>query len=162
MVQLEGVVALLVVLGVALYFLTLTKSRILKFVGEFMAIVTLPLMDLMEVLTVLIVLMLNSLNSEGTSALPAIIQGGMGAGVSNWELAGAVSQLGQLGVISGTALDTILIRRLQDGDPDGSMRRGLAAFPYQDMVASILDKWFIEGGKAEDEGGGELHLDYSL
>lgn len=95
--------------------------------------------------------MLNYLHSEGTSALPSIIQGGMGAGVSNWQLARAVSQRGQLGVISGTALDTILMRRLQDGDPDGAMRRGLAAFPYQEMVTPILDKWFIEGGKAEDE-----------
>ncbi|HXA44945.1 MAG TPA: nitronate monooxygenase, partial [Candidatus Angelobacter sp.] len=44
---------------------------------------------------------------------PRIIQGGMGAGVSNWRLARAVSQTGQLGVVSGTALATILVRRLQ-------------------------------------------------
>jgi len=30
--------------------------------------------------------------------------GGMGVGVSNWRLANAVSKLGQLGVVSGTAL----------------------------------------------------------
>lgn len=83
--------------------------------------------------------------------MPTIIQGGMGAGVSNWKLAGAVSQRGQLGVISGTALDTILIRRLQGGDLDGAMRRGLAAFPYQEMIRPILDKWFVEGGKPEGE-----------
>lgn len=80
---------------------------------------------------------------------PSIIQGGMGAGVSNWRLARAVASAGQLGVVSGTALDTILIRRLQDGDPDGAMRRGLAAFPYSDMAKRILDEWWIEGGKAE-------------
>src|SRR5208337_4824587 len=51
--------------------------------------------------------------------LPTIIQGGMGAGVSSWRLAQAVSKLGQLGVVSGTALDVILARRLQDGDPGG-------------------------------------------
>ena len=51
------------------------------------------------------------------SKYPIIIQGGMGAGVSNWQLAQAVSRTGQLGVVSGTALDQILIRRLQDGDP---------------------------------------------
>lgn len=71
----------------------------------------------------------------------------MGAGVSDWRLARAVSSAGQLGVVSGTALDTILLRRLQDGDPDGSMRRALKAFPYPEMVARILDEWYIDGGK---------------
>ena len=36
----------------------------------------------------------------------------MGAGVSNWRLAQAVAKLGQLGVVSGTALDLVLARRL--------------------------------------------------
>ncbi len=36
--------------------------------------------------------------------LPIIIQGGMGAGVSSWSLARAVSKAGQLGVVSGTAI----------------------------------------------------------
>src|SRR5689334_22586110 len=35
---------------------------------------------------------------------PIVIQGGMGAGVSDWRLARAVSATGQLGVVSGTAL----------------------------------------------------------
>jgi nitronate monooxygenase len=72
----------------------------------------------------------------------------MGAGVSSWRLAQAVSRLGQLGVVSGTALDQILIRRLQDGDPDGAMRRGLAAFPFAQMASRILREFFIPGGKA--------------
>lgn len=79
---------------------------------------------------------------------PLIIQGGMGAGVSSWRLAQAVSRLGQLGVVSGTALDQILVRRLQDGDPGGPMRRGLAAFPFPEMAERILRAWFIPGGKA--------------
>src|SRR5579864_2965675 len=54
---------------------------------------------------------------------PVVIQGGMGAGVSNWRLAQAVSRLGQLGLVSGTALDQILARRLQDGDSGGHIRR---------------------------------------
>ncbi len=95
--------------------------------------------------------MLNTLDSSPASAYPEIIQGGMGAGVSNWRLANSVARLGQLGVISGTALDTILIRRLQDGDEGGHMRRALAAFPYQEMVKPILKDWFIDGGKPEDE-----------
>ncbi len=64
------------------------------------------------------------------SSLPKIIQGGMGAGVSDWRLANAVARTGQLGVVSGTALDLILLRRLQDGDPGGHMRRGLDHFPF--------------------------------
>jgi nitronate monooxygenase len=79
---------------------------------------------------------------------PVIIQGGMGAGVSSWRLAQAVSRLGQLGVVSGTALDEILIRRLQDGDPGGHMRRGLAALPFPAMAARILCTYFIPAGKA--------------
>jgi len=79
---------------------------------------------------------------------PAIIQGGMGAGVSSWRLAQAVSRLGQLGVVSGTALDQILVRRLQDGDPGEHMRRGLAALPFPQMAQRILRDYFIPGGKA--------------
>ena len=79
---------------------------------------------------------------------PTIIQGGMGVGVSNWRLARAVSQTGQLGVVSGTALDQVLARRLQDGDPGGHMRRGLEQFPLPDVAERILEAWFIPGGKA--------------
>lgn len=93
-------------------------------------------------------LMLNNLDSSGASAYPPIIQGGMGAGVSNWHLARTVALRGQMGVVSGTALDTVLIRRLQDGDPGGHMRRALAAFPQSEMVQPILDAWYIPGGKA--------------
>lgn len=82
---------------------------------------------------------------------PVIVQGGMGAGVSNWRLARAVSQLGQLGVVSGTALDHILARRLQDGDPGGHMRRGLDHFPFRKMAERIWEKYYVPGGKAEHE-----------
>jgi nitronate monooxygenase len=80
--------------------------------------------------------------------LPTIIQGGMGAGVSNWRLARAVSRLGQLGVVSGTALDMILARRLQDGDPGGHMRRGLDLFPLPEMAERIWKKYYVAGGRA--------------
>jgi nitronate monooxygenase len=79
---------------------------------------------------------------------PVIIQGGMGAGVSNWRLANAVSKQGQLGVVSGTALDEILARRLQDGDPGGHMRRGLDHFPFPEMAERIWREYYIPGGKA--------------
>jgi len=71
----------------------------------------------------------------------------MGAGVSDWRLAHAVASTGQLGVVSGTALDAILIRRLQLGDPAGHVRRAMAAFPLPGIVDPILDRYFIEGGK---------------
>ena len=83
------------------------------------------------------------------SNYPTIIQGGMGAGVSNWRLARAVSQLGHLGVVSGTALDQILVRRLQDGDPGGHMRRGLDHFPSREMAERIRREYYIPGGKHE-------------
>jgi NAD(P)H-dependent flavin oxidoreductase YrpB (nitropropane dioxygenase family) len=82
--------------------------------------------------------------------LPVIIQGGMGIAVSNWELAKTVSLQGQLGVVSGTAIDNVLARRLQDGDKSGNTRRALATFPNQEIVKKILDKYFIEGGKAPE------------
>jgi len=79
---------------------------------------------------------------------PRIIQGGMGVGVSNWRLANAVSRLGQLGVVSGTALDTVFVRRLVDGDLGGHMRRGLDAFPFPAMARRIWDEYFVPGGKS--------------
>lgn len=83
--------------------------------------------------------------------LPKIIQGGMGAGVSDWRLANAVSRAGQLGLVAGTALDVILARRLQAGDPGGHMRRALEAFPIPEIAQRILKRHFIEGGKAADK-----------
>src|SRR5579872_5657965 len=80
---------------------------------------------------------------------PRIIQGGMGIGVSNWRLAQAVSRLGQLGLVSGTALDQILARRLQDGDSGGHMRRGLDAFPDRTMAERVWKSYFIPGGRDE-------------
>jgi nitronate monooxygenase len=80
---------------------------------------------------------------------PRIIQGGMGVGVSNWRLAQAVSRLGQLGVVSGTALDQVLVRRLADGDPGGHMRRGLDAFPFPEMARRVWQAYFVPGGKAK-------------
>ena len=79
--------------------------------------------------------------------LPKIIQGGMGAGVSNWRLANAVARLGQMGVVSGTALDVIVSRRLQDGDDGGHMRRAIAHFPFREMAGRVLARHFVEGGR---------------
>jgi nitronate monooxygenase len=81
--------------------------------------------------------------------LPKIIQGGMGFGISDWRLARTVSKLGQLGVVSGTALDAVLARKLQDGDPDGHVRRALEHFPFPGMAKRVLDRYFIPNGLPE-------------
>jgi NAD(P)H-dependent flavin oxidoreductase YrpB (nitropropane dioxygenase family) len=80
-------------------------------------------------------------------ALPALIQGGMGVAVSSWPLARAVSAVGALGVVSGTALDAVLARRLQDGDPGGHMRAALAAFPVPAIAERVLARYFRPGGR---------------
>lgn len=88
---------------------------------------------------------------NGEKGHPRIIQGGMGVGVSNWMLARAVSMSGNLGVVSGTALDTVLVRRLQDGDPGGHMRRAIAQFPIPHVGDEVLDRYFLSDGRAPDQ-----------
>ncbi|MCE0483182.1 MAG: nitronate monooxygenase [Methylacidiphilales bacterium] len=78
--------------------------------------------------------------------LPRLIQGGMGIGVSNWRLARAVSKLGHLGVVSGTALDVVLARRLQQGDPGGHMLRALGHFPRLNVVLPIIARFYPANG----------------
>ena len=68
---------------------------------------------------------------------PVIIQGGMGIAVSGWRLAREVAKSGQLGVVSGTALDSIVARRLQDGDKGDHIRRALRHFPSPAMLSLI-------------------------
>ena len=79
---------------------------------------------------------------------PQIIQGGMGVGVSSWRLARRVAELGEFGVVSGTGIDTVLVRELQQGDPHGRLRV-LAAYPDAEIVAWLRARFFIEGGVAE-------------
>lgn len=80
-----------------------------------------------------------------------IIQGGMGVGISDRCLARSVSRLGQLGVVSGTALDQMLARRLQMGDPGGNMRRALDHFPVPHLAERVWDAYYIQGGKSSCE-----------
>ena len=72
----------------------------------------------------------------------------MGAGVSGWRLARAVSKSGQLGVVSGTALALMFARQLQSGDPDRRLRFALEHFPIPGVSARLLDAYFVPGGKA--------------
>lgn len=78
--------------------------------------------------------------------LPRIIQGGMGVAVSSWPLARAVARRGQLGVVSGTGIDTIVARRLQDGDPGGHLRTAFDAFPVAEVARRVWDRYFVKGG----------------
>jgi nitronate monooxygenase len=82
---------------------------------------------------------------------PVIIQGGMGVGVSGWQLARAVARRGHLGVISGVGCETTLARRLQDGDPDGRLRAAMAAFPIPGVADDMLRRYFRAGGRGPDE-----------
>jgi nitronate monooxygenase len=86
--------------------------------------------------------------SRRANGRPVLIQGGMGVAVSGYALAGAVSRLGHLGVVSGTALDVVLVRRLQLGDPSGDLRRAIACFPDASVGERVLHSYFIPGGKA--------------
>ena len=82
---------------------------------------------------------------------PTIIQGGMGIAVSSWQLAKQVAIAGELGVISGTAIDSVVARRLQDGDISGDIRRAMSHFPNQKTIAEIMDRFYVEGGRSADK-----------
>ncbi len=84
-------------------------------------------------------------------AEPLVIQGGMGAGVSDWRLARAVSAAGQLGVVSGTGIETLLVRRLQNGDPGGHMRRAMAQFPIPGVAERLIERFFLPDGRREGQ-----------
>ena len=73
---------------------------------------------------------------------PIIVQGGMGVGASSWQLAQAVANLGQLGVVSGTAVAVTVARRLSEGDPGGHVRRALEAFPVPDIAGRVSDRYY--------------------
>ncbi len=74
----------------------------------------------------------------------------MGVAVSSRTLARTVSQLGQLGVVSGTGLAIVLLRELQLGDPSGNLRRALTHFPIPAIAERVVKKYYIPGGKAPD------------
>ena len=80
-------------------------------------------------------------------SLPKLIQGGMGVGVSSWQLAQAVSRKGQLGVVSGVALDVVHARRLNDGDPGGHLRRAYGHFIRPDVVERVLHRYYRPNGR---------------
>ncbi|MBK9036460.1 MAG: nitronate monooxygenase [Myxococcales bacterium] len=74
----------------------------------------------------------------------------MGVGVSGWRLARAVAERGHLGVVSGVGCETLLARRLQDGDPDGVLRDAMAAFPIAGVADAMLRGYFRPEGRMAD------------
>jgi NAD(P)H-dependent flavin oxidoreductase YrpB (nitropropane dioxygenase family) len=52
-----------------------------------------------------------------------------------------------MGVVSGTGIDTVLVRRLQDGDPGGHMRRAIARFPLPEFAEAALKRYFLPEGR---------------
>jgi nitronate monooxygenase len=81
-----------------------------------------------------------------------IIQGGMGVSVSDYNLARAVSLNKYcLGVVSGTTLNEIMVRKLQRGDPTGEIREALSTFPDQNTVDKIIETFFKKESISEGE-----------
>ena len=69
----------------------------------------------------------------------------MGIAVSSWQLARAVASAGHIGVVSATAIDTVVVRELQQGDPHGRLD-SLRDYPDQEIVDYLADAFFVEGG----------------
>ena len=75
----------------------------------------------------------------------------MGVAISNWQLAKAVSKLGQMGVVSGTGLARVLTSRLEDGDLGGHMRRALSSFSLAGAAQNLVERYYHPDGRAEGQ-----------
>jgi NAD(P)H-dependent flavin oxidoreductase YrpB (nitropropane dioxygenase family) len=84
---------------------------------------------------------MNQLADSSIQRLPWLIQGGMGIAISHWPLARSVAMSGQLGVVSGTGIDTVFVRRLQDHGVDAQLQVVLDRFPLQSVVAEVVAKY---------------------
>ena len=89
---------------------------------------------------------------------PVLVQGGMGIGISDHRLARATAALGCLGVVSGTGIDTVFVRRLQLGDASGDLRRGMSWFPWPHVAERCLRKYLRPQGKAPEQAFSLLPL----
>ena len=73
--------------------------------------------------------------------IPWLIQGGMGVAISGWPLARAVASAGQLGVVSGTSIDNVFVRRLQDDGIDDTLKEVLERFPLTSVVEYVVARF---------------------
>lgn len=71
----------------------------------------------------------------------------MGVRTSSYRLAGAVAAQEATGLISGTAIATVLARELMDGDQTGDMRWALSQYPRQEVAESLLAKYYNPNGR---------------
>ena len=74
----------------------------------------------------------------------------MGVNISDLFLARTVSMLGQQGTVSGVALEKVLSRILQRGDPGGHIRRALSHFPFPRVAEKVLSTFYVEGGISKE------------
>jgi len=87
------------------------------------------------------------MTDQAFSSEPELIQGGMGVGVSSWQLARSVAETGErigrrvLGVVSGTGLAITVVLRLRRGD--SNTRRALEAFPVPEIAQRIIEKYWL-------------------
>ena len=93
--------------------------------------------------------------NPGARLDPVLISGSMGVHISCWQLARAASIMGGLGVVSGTALEFVYPRLLQNGDIGGHIRRAFSELARRqpalaESLSRLFDKYYVEGGKAPD------------
>ena len=74
----------------------------------------------------------------------------MGIGISGWPLARAVARAGQLGVVSGTALSGVFVRRLQDDGVSDELRSILHRFPIPSVVDEVIAHFAQSRRRASD------------
>jgi NAD(P)H-dependent flavin oxidoreductase YrpB (nitropropane dioxygenase family) len=65
----------------------------------------------------------------------------MGIAISGWPLARAVASAGQLGVVSGTSIDNVFVRRLQDDGVDDALQRVFDRFPLPSVVEHVVARY---------------------
>lgn len=84
-----------------------------------------------------------------TQHYPQIVAGGMGVYMLPYYSVREISMLGQIGTLSGTILEGVLVNELQSGDLGGHVRRALATFPFPHIAEKVLNKYYVEGGEKD-------------
>ncbi|MCS3661017.1 nitronate monooxygenase [Salinibacter ruber] len=93
---------------------------------------------------------MSSSTALAPSTAPNIIQGGMGIGVSSWRLARHVARRGEIGIVSGTGIDSVVVRELQEGDPH-DRRQMLADYPDEEIADHLVERFYRPDGLPADE-----------
>ena len=78
--------------------------------------------------------------------------------MSSWFLANVVARHGQLRVVSGTVIDGIVARRLQDGDPGGHNAARARELPFPDVAARVVRRYYVPDGIGEGSLLAAFHL----